>query len=273
MLIFGILTLPGMVVYVLINMREDPINRTVHIKLFMMFLTMVVIDIMHCIIGQNQAWLLQIDALHPNVSKESKCYEKEYLAYVYGVLIFGFFTYALTLADLVAKARQMKNVESIHLFLLQLSIPSFLTWILFISFGYSCKDTGITKLFQFGITFTVFYTIFILFYVADWVKHHVLRKPSETSNADQPAIATATATATAVKLEDAETGDSSATPVAVAWAERIEIMHHGRDGSGGICGKFLNVSILGLMIVGAQFMLVGYYFYYVREEVKQKANN
>jgi len=250
-------------------MREDPTNRMAHFKLFMMYLTLVAIDIMHCVIGQNQAWLIQIDALHPNVSKESKCYENEYLAYVYGVLIFGFFTYALTLADLVAKARQMKNIESVHLFLFQLSIPSFITWILFISFGYSCKDTGITKLFQFGIAFTVFYMMFIFFYVSDWVKHHVLRKPSDTSNTDQAAVATATA----VKLEDAETGDSSVTPVAVAWAERIEIMHHGRDGSGGICGKFCNVSILGLMIVGAQFMLVGYYFYYVREEVKQELNN
>lgn len=256
----------GLMLYAYAAMREDPSNRTAHVKLFMMFLTMIIIDIMHCAIGLKQGWLIQIDALHPNVSKESKCYEKEYLAYVYGILIFGFFTYALTLADLVAKAWQMKNIDSIHLFLFQLSIPSFITWVLFISFGYSCKDTGITKLFPFGVAFTIFYMIFFMFYLADWVKHYVLKKHDDSNDTDQTA-----AVATAVKLEDAEAGDSSVTPI--AWAERIEVMHHGKDGSGGICGKFWNVSILGLMIVAAQFMLVGYYFYFVREELKQKASN
>ena len=104
-----------------------------------MFLILVFVDMVHCDIGQHQGWLMEIGGLHPNVSKKVNVTRKNTLAYVYGMLIFGFFTYALTLVDFIATARQMKHLESIHLFLFQLSIPSFITWILYISFSLSCK--------------------------------------------------------------------------------------------------------------------------------------
>ena len=109
-----------------------------------MFTILIFIDITHCYFGQSQGWLKEIGELHPYVSKESKCYEEEYLAYVYGMLIFGFFTYALTLADFIAIARQTKHLESIQFFFFALSIPSFITWNLYISFWYTCKNTGVT---------------------------------------------------------------------------------------------------------------------------------
>ena len=71
----------------------------IHTKLHMMFFVLLLLDIIHCAIGRNQALLETIEALHLNVS--AKCYELEYFAYVYGILIFGIFTYLLTIAGLL----------------------------------------------------------------------------------------------------------------------------------------------------------------------------
>ena len=165
----------GMVNYrmTLLYNTVEKLTWLTHTKLHMMFLVLLVLDIIHCAIGKSQALLETIEALHPNVSVNSKCYEPEYLAYIYGILIFGIFTYILTIADFYAVARDMDNLESIHVFLLQLSIPSFITWIIFISFGYNCKDTGMTRIFPFGVTFTAFYSVFISYYAWHWFKHYV----------------------------------------------------------------------------------------------------
>jgi len=251
MLVFGICYFMFITGFTATKVQNDRANRFSHYKLAAMFTILVIIDIMHCSIGQSQGWLKEIGGLHPYVSKESKCYEEEYLAYVYGMLIFGFFTYALTLVDFIATARQMKHLESIHLFLFQLSIPSFITWILYISFSFSCKRTGITKLYAFGITFVIFYAIFLSFYVYDWLHHHVLNKKV------QPTIYT-TDDGKSTKLEET---------IARAWSEHHKILHKKNN---PICGTFMNISALGLLIVGLQFILVGWYMYVIRERLKSK---
>jgi hypothetical protein len=243
-------------------------NRVSHYKLALMFTALVIIDIIHCNIGQSQEYLKQIGALHPYVSKESKCYEEEYLAYVYGMLIFGFFTYALTLADFIATARQMEHLETIHIFLFQLSIPSLITWVLYIASCYSCKDTGITKIYAFWNYFVIFYAIFLSFYFLDWLYHHVFNKKDEAATDDAVAIATATA----IKLEgnisdEDENENPDAPPTAIAWSEHYDILH---EENNPICGTFMNVSVLGLLIVGSQFMLVGWYMYVIRERIKSR---
>ena len=251
MYVFGSCYATLIVCLTAIKVQNDRANRFTHYKLAAMFGILVIIDMVHSSIGQHQGWLMEIGGLHPYVSKESKCYEEEYLAYVYGMLIFGFFTYALTLVDFIATARQMKHLESIHLFLFQLSIPSFITWILYISFSYSCKDTGITKLYAFGITFVIFYAIFLSFYVYDWLHHHVLNKKV------QPTIYT-TDDGKSTKLEET---------IARAWSEHHKILHKKNN---PICGTFMNISVLGLLIVGLQFILVGWYMYVIRERLKSK---
>ena len=266
MLVFGICYFMFITGFTATKVQNDRANRFSHYKLAAMFTILVIIDIMHCSIGQSQGWLKEIGGLHPYVSKESKCYEEEYLAYVYGMLIFGFFTYALTLVDFIATARQMKHLESIHLFLFQLSIPSFITWILYISFCYNCKDTGITKLYTFGITFVIFYAMFLSFYVYDWLHHHVFNKKHQPTTDD----AVASATVPAIKLEENDTTsneNSDAPPIARAWSEHYEILH---EENNPICGTFMNVSVLGLLIVGSQFMLVGWYMYVIRERIKSR---
>ena len=92
MLVFGICFFMFITGFTATKVQNDRANRFSHYKLAAMFTILVIIDIMHCSIGQSQGWLKEIGGLHPYVSKESKCYEEEYLAYVYGMLIFGFFT-------------------------------------------------------------------------------------------------------------------------------------------------------------------------------------
>ena len=244
--------------------KENDFSSTLNqIKLAAMFTILIFIDITHCYFGQSQGWLKEIGELHSYVSKESKCYEEEYLAYVYGMLIFGLFTYALILADFIAIASQMKHLGSIKFFFFALSIPSFLTWILYISFWYTCKNTGVTKMYEFGCTFVFYYAGFIAFYIYYHVKEGK-KSPLRTDDA------AAVATVPAVKLEENDTTSNEnpdAPPIARAWSEHYEILHQENN---QICGSFMNIFRLGLLILGSQFMLVGWYMYVIRERLKSR---
>ena len=246
--------------------KVEKLTWFIHTKLHMMFFVLLVLDMVHCGIGNSQALLETIEALHPNVSANSKCYEEEYFAYVYGILVFGIFTYILTIADFYAVARDMDNLESIHVFLLQLSIPSFVTWIIFISFGYNCKDTGMTRIFSFGVTFTAFYSVFISYYAWHWFKHYVWTNEDQSENFSDNVAAVAT------PVEKDSTSDTASTYViAKAWSKHINILHNASKENESLCGRiFLNPAMLGLVVVGIQFLLVGWYFYGIREELKVK---
>ena len=50
-------------------------------------------------------------------------------------------------------------------------------------------------------------------------------------------------------------------------SSQIDILH---EENNPICGTFMNVSVLGLLIVGSQFMLVGWYMYVIRERLKSR---
>ena len=67
--------------------KVEKLTWFIHTKLHMMFFVLLVLDMVHCGIGNSQALLETIEALHPNVSANSKCYEEEYFAYVYGILV------------------------------------------------------------------------------------------------------------------------------------------------------------------------------------------
>ena len=57
----------------------------------------------------------------------------------------------------------------------------------------------------------------------------------------------------AIELEvnDTTSNENSDTPpIARAWSEHYEILH---EENNPICGTFMNISVLGLLIVGLQF--------------------
>ena len=90
------------------------------------------------------------------------------------------------------------------------------------------------------------------------------------TNEDQSENFSDNVAAVATPVEKDSTSDT-ANVIAKAWSKHINILHNASKENESLCGRiFLNPAMLGLVVVGIQFLLVGWYFYGIREELKVK---